>query len=316
MHKKMQALSALCRRHDDPPEARRAIGRAQCNDAYWHGVFGGLYLPHLREAVWKNLAEAEARLRAGQGLAWEVLDLDGDGHDEIWVHSDRCSIVLSPWRGGAVEEMTLLGPGINYADVLTRRLEAYHVTALARAGDSGADGGGAPSIHELEEGFRLVERPPVDLEDRALFVDRVLPADLTADAYAAGSYTPVRSWARTAAHFQIADAEHAVEIRLSFHADGAPLLKAIRITADGQLAVSYEWPPASDPDGAAFAPELSLFRPLALRFDPEPELWTFPVETVAKSERGLDRTRQGESLTPRWSLRLGRARVELGPLEG
>jgi hypothetical protein len=246
-----------------------------------------------------------------------VLDLDGDGHDEIWVHSDRCSVVVSPWRGGAVEELTLFGAGINYADVLTRRLEAYHVTALEQR-DSAADAGGTPSIHDLEEGIRLTERPPVDAEERALFVDRVLPADLTADAYARGAYAPVRSWARSPAHFQIAEAGHGVEVRLSFRADGAPLLKSIRIAADGRLAVAYDWgaAPDGDADGAVFAPELSLFRPLALRFDPEPEVWAFPVETVAKSERGLDRTRQGESVTPRWPLRLGRARLELGPLEG
>jgi alpha-amylase len=41
MHKKMQALSAMCRERGNPAAARRAIGRAQCNDAYWHGVFGG-----------------------------------------------------------------------------------------------------------------------------------------------------------------------------------------------------------------------------------------------------------------------------------
>ncbi len=29
--------------------------RAQCNDAYWHGVFGGIYLPHLRHAVYREL---------------------------------------------------------------------------------------------------------------------------------------------------------------------------------------------------------------------------------------------------------------------
>jgi hypothetical protein len=315
MHKKMLALSALCRRLDDPVEARRAIGRAQCNDAYWHGVFGGLYLPHLREANWRNLAQAEGWLRTGQHLAWEVLDFDGDGHDEIWVHSDRCSVVLSPWRGGAIEELTLFAAGINFADVLTRRLEAYHVTAFEQGGEGQDGGGGAPSIHDIEEGLRLTERPPVDAEDRALFVDRVLPGDLTAEAYARGSYTPVRSWARTPAHFQIADADGAVEIRLGFHADGAPLLKTVRIAADGRLAVTYEWPSDADPSGALFAPELSLFRPLSLGFDPEPEIWTFPVETVAKSERGLDRTRQGESVTPRWPLALGRARVELGPQE-
>ncbi len=34
MHKKMLALSVLCRERGNPPVARRAIGRAQCNDAY------------------------------------------------------------------------------------------------------------------------------------------------------------------------------------------------------------------------------------------------------------------------------------------
>src|SRR5947199_3459264 len=74
MHKKMLALSALCRARGDPPAARRAIGRAQCNDAYLHGVFGGLYLPHLRAAFWRNLALADGELRRGEGLAVETLD--------------------------------------------------------------------------------------------------------------------------------------------------------------------------------------------------------------------------------------------------
>jgi alpha-amylase/alpha-mannosidase (GH57 family) len=64
MHKKMQALSALARRRGDPPEVRRAIGRAQCNDAYWHGVFGGLYLPHLREAIWARSAWPDPTARS------------------------------------------------------------------------------------------------------------------------------------------------------------------------------------------------------------------------------------------------------------
>src|SRR2546430_17199848 len=38
MHKTMLAVSSLSRSRGDPPGARRAIGRAQCNDAYWHGV--------------------------------------------------------------------------------------------------------------------------------------------------------------------------------------------------------------------------------------------------------------------------------------
>src|SRR5690242_9835255 len=149
MHKKMVALSALARRAGDPAAVRRAIGRAQCNDAYWHGVFGGLYLPHLRDAIWRNLADAEAGLRSGEGLAWDVLDFDGDGNEEIWVHSHAFSALVSPARGGAVEEYTVFAHGVNYANALTRRREAYHDLALERAAEhrDGGDGGAA-SIHD------------------------------------------------------------------------------------------------------------------------------------------------------------------------
>lgn len=40
-------------------EAKTQLLRGQCNDPYWHGVFGGLYSPHLRTAVWCALERAE-----------------------------------------------------------------------------------------------------------------------------------------------------------------------------------------------------------------------------------------------------------------
>src|SRR5213596_2752682 len=135
--------------------------RSQCNDAYWHGVFGGLYLPHLRRAVWHNLAVAERELRRDEAITFEQLDLDGDGFEEIWVHSAAFSGVVSPRRGGAIEEYTFLGEGINHVDVLTRRREAYHALAPEEAGRRAA-GDGAPSIHEIEKGVRLDRLPPVD----------------------------------------------------------------------------------------------------------------------------------------------------------
>ncbi|MCJ7797539.1 MAG: DUF1925 domain-containing protein, partial [Thermoleophilia bacterium] len=53
--------------------------RAQCNDPYWHGVFGGLYLPHLRQAAYADLLTAERLLGPAAGPELEVLDLDVDG---------------------------------------------------------------------------------------------------------------------------------------------------------------------------------------------------------------------------------------------
>src|SRR5438045_18299 len=163
MHKKMLALSALCRARGDPPSVRRAIGRAQCNDAYWHGVFGGLYLPHLRNAIWRNLALAEAELRRGEGIAVERLDFGGDGGEGLWIHSGAFSALVSPERGGVIEEYTVFEHGINYADVLTRRREVYHEPPPA-PGHAGGEASpppadGTPSIHELGQMARLQQLP-------------------------------------------------------------------------------------------------------------------------------------------------------------
>jgi 4-alpha-glucanotransferase len=307
MHKKMQALSLLSRSRGDPPAARRAIGRAQCNDAYWHGVFGGLYLPHLREAIWRNLAQAERELRRNEPLAAEVLDLDGDGHEEIWIHSDQFSALVSPWRGAVIEELTLFGSEVNYANALTRRREAYHDTALEQRAEASANDGGTPSIHEIEEGIRLDQRPPLDADDRALFVDRVLPGGLDLDQYASGDYWPVRSWAAARHNFVINSLPDGVEIVCRADA----ITKRLKFSPDGGLTVSYDWSATAGGEGDRFAVELSLSAPLEIRTEPTAEVWTFPIQTVAKSERGLDRTRQGDSITLRWPVELGSATIEV-----
>jgi hypothetical protein len=110
----------------------------------------------------------------------------------------------------------------------------------------------------------------------------------------------------------IEESAEGIEIKLT----GEALTKQLRFAADGALTVSYTWTASLAEPEDRFSTELSLFAPLQMRFEPQPEVWTFPIETVAKSERGLDRTRQGDSVTLRWPVRLGAATVELqGALE-
>ena len=314
-HKKMLALSALCRERGDPPDVRRAIGRAQCNDAYWHGVFGGLYLPHLRAAIWHHLALAERDLRAGEDLAWEVRDIDGDGYDEIWVHAAGCSVVIAPSRGGAVEDLTLFATLTNHAATLTRRHEAYHELGMHRPPDPASDDQGTPGVHHSEHAPHFDGRPPTDREDRALFVDRILPADLAFEKYVSGDYAPVGSWARVRMRWSASQAADAVVVRLEGESGAGSLAKEIRIRRDGGLAVRYHLTASSPAEAGHFAPEISLSAPLDLFLTPEPAapLWRFPIETVAKSERGLDRTVQGMSVTALWPATVGEFAIELLP---
>lgn len=118
-------------------EARDALWRGQGNDPYWHGVFGGIYLNHLRGANYAALLQAEAltdRLRHGEGefCELEIVDFDRDGAVEALISTRAQNVYLTPTYGGALFEHDLKGPHFNLLDTLARRPEAYHAK-IARA---------------------------------------------------------------------------------------------------------------------------------------------------------------------------------------
>src|SRR5881296_3308424 len=102
--------------------------RAQCNDAYWHGVFGGLYAPHLRTGVYRALLDAECaaeRLDAGSA-AVRRLDFNVDGWDETLLRNDSLAVVVNAGDGGTVSEIAYRPQAFNAVNSLRRRPEMYH----------------------------------------------------------------------------------------------------------------------------------------------------------------------------------------------
>jgi hypothetical protein len=133
--------------------------RAQCNDVYWHGIFGGLYAPHLRSALWSELVRAEILLAdisstSESSLCVERSDFDADGLDEIYVTSRRMGVLLRPADGGTISILDSRGAGITLINSIQRRPEAYH-SQLRNA--SAAAASHVVSIHEggraLEQGL-------------------------------------------------------------------------------------------------------------------------------------------------------------------
>ncbi|MCX6639321.1 MAG: DUF1926 domain-containing protein [bacterium] len=129
--------------------AQRALYRAQCNCAYWHGVFGGLYLPHLRHAIYANLLEAEELCNDLQHqdrgfTVLEKIDVNADGHEEILLRNGRVGLILTPDQGGSMVEFDFLPVRYNLLNTLHRQPEAYH-QQVARAGEEIKEGA---SIHD------------------------------------------------------------------------------------------------------------------------------------------------------------------------
>jgi alpha-amylase len=148
-------------------QARSELYRGQCNCGYWHGAFGGIYLPHLRNAVYRNLIAADNLLdkAAGRGETWvEAVagDFNFDARQEIRLANDKLFCLIAPSRGGQLVELDVRSIRHNLLATLTRRPEAYHRRIL---GGAHQDNGQVASIHD-----RVVCKQP-DLDQRLRYDD-------------------------------------------------------------------------------------------------------------------------------------------------
>jgi len=246
-HKKGLALGRLLStsHHADP--VRRELLAAQCNDAYWHGVFGGLYLPHLRHEIWRHLARAEAIIRRRQSLTVEAADLDCDGSPEVWAHGEGFSAQVQPHRGGRLVEWTDFAGEVNFLDTLTRRPEAYH-EAIRRASASPEERveGGVPGIHDLrrQPSAELAGALVYDRWERAGFLDHLFTEAEPLAAWAAGLLDERGDFADGAWEWHLTSCGVALDrsgrVRTDFD-PAHPLLlrKEYAFTEDRRLMVHY-----------------------------------------------------------------------------
>lgn len=117
-------------------QARKLVWASQCNCAYWHGVFGGVYLTHLRQTNAAHLLAAQEEAGLWSSPYWSCRDVDVDGHDELHLRFGDWQLFLCPDQGGVAKEMDYLPLRRNWAATLARRPEPYH-RALLEAAEKG-----------------------------------------------------------------------------------------------------------------------------------------------------------------------------------
>jgi hypothetical protein len=236
MHKKMLAVSRKVwslKRKLGPKKFTQALDHlwaGQCNCPYWHGVFGGLYLPHLRHANFRELIRAEVLADAADHgtknwMDASETDFDGDGLNEALVSNSRISLVFHS-RGGRLIEFDDKRSAVNLLNVMNRREEGYHHALREMHLKKAAHHEGeVASIHDLvkakEEGLErlLVE----DRIPHAGFTDYFLRPDVHAEIFSRGQ-------AEDAGDF----ADQLWSMKRSKRPDGAGIL----FTRDGSVRLS------------------------------------------------------------------------------
>jgi len=344
MHKKMLRVSERVEAAGSPAEAVTHLLRSQANDAYWHGVFGGVYLPHLRSAVWRNLLAAERAVSQSEGeLRLEVTDYDFDGDFELLLEAPAQNAYLSPAQGGAVLEWDVNGR--NAADCIARREEPYHRELREGTSGRGVTATAEP-LRVREKG--LEKRLHYDSRRRLVFQAYLVARGATLGQavrsrlpelghFAAGAFDLKRGatmerterveagrrsvQVRMAKSFRVSASAPDLELNVTLTGEGRPLDALLVVesnlalpggVADGTVAGS----PLGKPVDLGPRTEVALRQPRAgaeyrLQVAKGGRVWYYPIETVNNSDSGYERIVQGACLLAVHPVRIGGTPVKL-----
>ncbi|MBI3866270.1 MAG: DUF1926 domain-containing protein [Planctomycetia bacterium] len=239
-------------RNDLVAEARTELYRAQCNCPYWHGAFGGLYLPHLRNAVYQHVIAADTLLEQAAGRTGHWVEITGgdfnlDARKEIRIASDRFVAFFTPARGGHLYEFDIRSINHNLLATLNRRPEVYHEKVRQAGEHQGQhDENRAVSIHDLVA-FKqpdLHKKIQYDAWPRKSCVDHFLQPGLSLDRFQAGE-GEIGDCVTGVYDTVLRRSNEQVQARLSRHGKLGPysvtLTKTIGLERGaGQLEITYE----------------------------------------------------------------------------
>lgn len=319
----------LARRVHDP-RALEALLAAECNDAYWHGWFGGLYSPHLRNQAFAHLLEAESSRRTPRLRRY---DLHDDGGEIIELRTAGLRIRIDPGDGGTIEELDVLPARANLINSMQRRPEAYHEEMRQRAARNPGNLPGSAATSEPDWATRLrYDRYPNSYGRLYLCPPDVDFADFEAlqlreDAAVAGGPWEIAGarpgrveLTQDRVRRQVQLESNELIIAAEFPGGSAAILEAVlnllapdaadRWLEQGGERRNLRW--------AGELPPLPLtlwdgWRQLRLELSAPGARawWVAPIETVSQSESGGEAIYQGSKLAAVWPPTTVRCRLEL-----
>jgi len=316
LHKRMYLVSRKVNKHKNE-KAKRELYKGQCNDSYWHGVFGGLYLPHLREAVYSHLMEAEKSLDFVPG--WEEIDYDLDGKKEFFYQGQKFNLLLKPSFGGAIVELDYKPLSRNLTDILSRRKESYHTQ---REGE-----GEGKSIHEMAKNLppQAKDLLRYDWYPRFSLLDHFLHPQTTKDDFMKINYGEQGEFVNQEYEFSLKENRLLLKRKGNVWVDGEKFIIQVRkeiFPQANSIDVNYQIENLSEKEVfLAFGSEWNLYLlpeeieikkdgflifsgKLSFEVSPLGEIWHFPLQTLSQSEEGYDIIYQGICFALLWKIAL------------
>jgi len=314
-------------------EARRELYKGQCNCSYWHGVFGGIYLHHLREAIYRHLINADRIAddveHESQDRWVNIKDIDfyRRGTKAVIFENKDFFICIDPSSGGAIRELDYKPKSFNLINTLARRREWYHKKILDRFSTKIA---GLFGIYEASKSVdrRIKKGIFYDKYDRVCLLDHFIDRDLKKDDFENCNYVELGDFAASPYTARIEKGKIVLVREGNVEQKPIMIAKTISPSSECEVRVSYDLANRGNSTiDTLFGIEFNVSLPytdselengsftikdsqgglgIRLIFSETPEkIWYFPVKTVSQSERSYDLNYQSACIFPIWPIELG-----------
>lgn len=248
MHKRMLGLSARLAALPEKlrtKEMQQKLYQSQANDAYWHGLFGGLYLPHLRRALYKNMVALESLLdKCTPRHAYFTEDTDLDGTNEAYLQNGIIQTIYKLDSYACIIELDAYQLSHNFGDTLRRQTEHYFRKIQLSEN----------SLPNHNNQNNNNKNGIISAHDRVHFKHAISVSDLEADDYPQGMFID-----RFNNIFLCYQQESSTEDRVSFKSTiNSLLVRKQFVLHRNQLQVSYQFNKHTE---GVFSTEINLAMP-------------------------------------------------------
>nr|MBU1327821.1 DUF1926 domain-containing protein [Candidatus Omnitrophota bacterium] len=226
--------------------ALRELYKGQCNCAYWHGVFGGLYLYHLRKAIYEHLINADKiadKALHKNKKDWKDIkkvDFYKDKTKAFIMESNNFSIYIDPARGGMIRELDYKPLSINLVNSLARHEEDYHKKILAKMGQSEDSN----AVHTIHEDVKAVDpglkgKFVYDKYARGCLVDHFISENVTMDDFMDLKYEELGDFVND--NYKTKIESDKVVLTRAGKVDGKDIaiIKGIKLKGKSQIEIEY-----------------------------------------------------------------------------
>ncbi|WP_035588151.1 alpha-amylase/4-alpha-glucanotransferase domain-containing protein [Hippea jasoniae] len=296
--------------------------KSQTNDVLWHGIFGGIYLPNLRDNAYRYIISCDSMLEEKKIT---VEDIFLEGYRQAKFKTGKIIAIFDSKYSGQLVEFDSIEDKFNFQNTMTRKREVYH-----QINSGNNDSEAVKSIHEINTNVNETLKNALiyDWYEKNSFVDHISDESFDQHSFYRCNFKEYSDFANQPFEITLNNdgvifkRDGGIYDEKKYNTTLKKVFKPIKNGIEFSIFINSETKKTfayivefnfhfaedflinskkAEDTGTLKTTSLRIFdkfskKTVSINFDKPMQIYYFLLKTLSKSEKGFDLTTQGISL--------------------